>query len=100
MILINKDSLKFTKVCPVDDPKNEQLAVLATDINGGVIYEVVKSIGGVNLPVDTITESKPVADHKMSVEDALIVGRSLRGLSGVEMEAIEVLCDYIENQND
>ena len=53
-----------------------------------------------NLPVDTITESKPVADHKMSVEDALIVGRSLRGLSGVEMEAIEVLCDYIENQND
>lgn len=96
MELIDTSRLNYTKVCPVNEPNNECLAVLESDIKNAPVYSVSKSIGGIDVPIEPLHR---VAEHgKMSVEDALIVFRTIKGLSATERDAADVLCDYVETQ--
>ena len=96
MELIDKSKLSYTYVCPRNDPNNVQKAVMASDIAKLPVYTITKNICGREIPFDVPASEKSTG--RLSVDDSLVIARTMRGLSGVEQEALEVLCDYIENQ--
>lgn len=98
MELIDKSKLPFIQVRTTDNPEVIQTAVLTSDLDKVAVYNVFKTIGGREIPIEPIHTH---SEHgKMDAEDAMIVASSIKGLSRTEQEAIEVLCDYYRNQNN